>query len=104
MRPGIAERARGIGAQVLVTEVDPVRALDALMPGFRVLPMARRRRREVFITATGSRDVIGTGHMAVMRDGAILANACHFMSRWTSAPSAASVAVHPAVRRTPTST
>ena len=76
---GIGERARGLGAQVIVTEVDPVRALDALMAGFRVLPMAQAAPLgQVFITATGSRDVIGTGHMAVMRDGAILANAGHF--------------------------
>jgi len=76
---GIAQRARGLGAQVIVTEVDPVRALDAMMQGYRVLPMAAAAPLgEVFITATGSRDVITAGHMAVMRDGAILANAGHF--------------------------
>jgi adenosylhomocysteinase len=76
---GIAERARGLGAQVIVTEVDPVRALGALMQGFRVLPMAQAAPLgQVFITATGSRDVIGPGHIAAMRDGAILANAGHF--------------------------
>jgi adenosylhomocysteinase len=76
---GIAERARGLGAQVIVTEVDPVRALDAVMQGYRVLPMAAAAPAgEVFITATGSRDVIAAGHLAVMRDGAILANAGHF--------------------------
>ena len=76
---GIAERARGFGAQVVVTETDPVRALDAVMAGFRVLPMAAAAPLgEVFITATGSRDVITPAHLEVMRDGAILANAGHF--------------------------
>jgi adenosylhomocysteinase len=76
---GVAERARGFGAQVIVTEVDPVRALDASLRGFRVLPMAEAAPvGEVFITVTGSVDVIATEHIAVMRDGAILANAGHF--------------------------
>ena len=76
---GIAQRARGLGAQVVVTEVDPVRALDAMMQGYRVLPMsAAAPLGEVFITATGSRDVIAASHLAVIRDGAILANAGHF--------------------------
>lgn len=76
---GVAERARGLGAQVVVTEVDPVRALDAIMRGLRVLPMAEAAPLgDVFITATGSRDVIAGEHMAVMRDGAVLANAGHF--------------------------
>jgi len=76
---GIAQRARGLGAQVVVTEVDPVRALDAVMQGYRVLPMSEAAPLgEVFITATGSRDVIGAAHLAAMRDGAILANAGHF--------------------------
>jgi adenosylhomocysteinase len=76
---GIAQRARGLGAQVIVTEVDPVRALDAVMQGYRVLPMsAAAPLGEVFITATGSRDVIAAEHLAVLRDGAILANAGHF--------------------------
>ena len=76
---GIADRARGLGSQVIVTEVDPVRALDAIMGGLRVLPMAQAAPLgDVFITATGSRDVISGAHLAVMRDGAILANAGHF--------------------------
>ncbi len=76
---GVAERARGFGAQVIVTEIDPVRALDASLRGFRVLPMAEAAPvGEVFVTATGSVDVIGETHLAVMRDGAILANAGHF--------------------------
>jgi adenosylhomocysteinase len=76
---GIAECARGLGARVLVTEVDPVRALDAVLRGFRALPLAEAAPLgEVFITATGSTDVITAEHMAMMRDGAILANAGHF--------------------------
>ena len=76
---GIADAARGLGAQVVVTEVDPVRALEAVLAGFRVLPMADAvPSGEVFITATGSRDVIAAGHMPALRDGAILANAGHF--------------------------
>jgi len=76
---GLAERARGLGAHVIVTEVDPVQALDAVMQGFRVLPMAAAAGLgDVFITATGNRGVITGDHLAVMRDGAILANAGHF--------------------------
>jgi adenosylhomocysteinase len=76
---GIAERAKGLGAQVIVTEVDPVRALAAVLGGYRVLPMAEAAAvGEVLITATGSRDVIAAGHLPVLRDGAILANAGHF--------------------------
>jgi adenosylhomocysteinase len=76
---GIADAARGLGAQVMVTEVDPVRALEAVLAGFRVLPMADAvPSGEVFITATGSRDVIAAGHLPALRDGAILANAGHF--------------------------
>jgi adenosylhomocysteinase len=76
---GVASRARGLGAQVVVTEVDPIRALDATMDGFRVLPMsAAAPIGNVFITVTGNRDVIRAEHFEVMRDGAILANAGHF--------------------------
>jgi len=97
---GIAERARGLGAQVIVTEVDPVRALDALMQGFRVLPMAQAAPLgQVFVTATGSRDVIGAEHMELMRDGAVLANAGHFdVEVDVRALADLAVAVHPAVR------
>ena len=76
---GIAESARALGARVVVTEVDPVRALDAVLRGFRVLPMPEAAPiGEVFITATGSTEVITAEHLAVLRDGAILANAGHF--------------------------
>jgi adenosylhomocysteinase len=75
----IADRAAGLGAQVIVTEVDPVRALDALMGGYRLLPMAQAAPLgDVFITATGSRDVITGSHFELMRDQAVLANAGHF--------------------------
>jgi adenosylhomocysteinase len=76
---GIAECARGLGARVLITEVDPVRALDAVLRGFRVLTLAEAAPiGEVFITATGTAEVITAEHMAMMRDGAILANPGHF--------------------------
>jgi adenosylhomocysteinase len=76
---GIAESARALGARVVITEVDPVRALDAVLRGYLVLPLADAAPiGEVFITATGSADVITGQHLAVMRDGAILANAGHF--------------------------
>ncbi len=76
---GIADAARGLGARVLVAEADPVPALDAVLRGYRVLPLAEAAPLgEVFITATGSSRVITAEHMAVMRDGAILANAGHF--------------------------
>ena len=75
----IAGRAAGLGAHVIVTEVDPVRALDAIMRGYRVLPMAKAAPEgDVFITATGSRDVITAPHLEAMRDGVVLANAGHF--------------------------
>lgn len=76
---GVAARARGMGAHVLVTEVDPLAALEAVMDGFPVVPMAEAARRgEVFVTVTGNRDVIRREHFEVMRDGAVLANAGHF--------------------------
>ncbi|MGZ6826299.1 MAG: adenosylhomocysteinase [Mycobacteriales bacterium] len=76
---GIAERARGLGAHVVVTEVDPVRALEALLDGHRVLPMADAvPLGDVFVTATGNRGVLRAEHFAQMKDGAVLANAGHF--------------------------
>jgi adenosylhomocysteinase len=76
---GIASRVHGLGGQVIVAEIDPVRALDAVLQGFRVLPMLEAAAAgEIFITATGSRDVIAAEHLAVMRDGVLLANAGHF--------------------------
>ena len=76
---GIAARARGLGAQVVVAEVEPRRALEAVLDGHRVLPMAEAAALgDVFLTTTGNRDVLTTGHFAVMKDGAVLANAGHF--------------------------
>ncbi|MCW2568720.1 MAG: adenosylhomocysteinase [Mycobacterium sp.] len=76
---GIAERMRALGASVVVTEVDPVRALDALLGGYRVMPMAAAAALgDVIVTATGNRDVVTAEHVAVLRDGAVLANAGHF--------------------------
>jgi adenosylhomocysteinase len=97
---GIAERARGLGAYVLVTEVNPVRALDAIMQGFGVLPLADAAPLgEVFITATGCRDVIGAAELAAMRDGAIVANAGHFdVEVDVRALADLAVEVNPAVR------
>ena len=76
---GIAMRARGLGARVIVTEVDEIRALEAIMDGFEVMRMDEAARiGDIFITATGNKNVINRGHFALMKDGAILANAGHF--------------------------
>ena len=76
---GVAERARGMGAEVVITEIDPTKALDALMQGYRVMPMAEAAKvGDIFITVTGNRTVIAAEHFQVMKDGAILANAGHF--------------------------
>jgi len=76
---GVALRARGMGAHVIVTEVDPVSALEAVMDGFEVLPMERAAEvGELFCTATGDKWVITGEHMNRMRDGAVLANTGHF--------------------------
>lgn len=76
---GIANRARGMGAKVIVTEVDPVRALMAAMDGFVVMPMLEAAKLgDIFVTATGNSGVIKAEHISLMKDGAILANAGHF--------------------------
>jgi adenosylhomocysteinase len=76
---GIAMRCRGMGAKVIVTEVDEVRALEAIMDGFEVMPMDEACEiGDIFITATGNINVIREEHMKKMKDGAILANAGHF--------------------------
>ncbi len=76
---GIAERARGAGAAVIVCEVDPLRALEARMAGYQVMPaLAAAQRGDVFVTVTGSRRVLRGEHFARMKDGALLANAGHF--------------------------
>lgn len=76
---GVAMRARGMGANVIVTEVDPLRALEALMDGFRVMTLtAAAKTGDIFVTTTGDRDVIAKKHFLLMKDGAILANSGHF--------------------------
>jgi len=76
---GIAMRARGMGAHVVVCEVDPVKALEAVMDGYQVMPLSEAARvGDIFITATGCEKVIRREHMELMKDGAILANAGHF--------------------------
>jgi adenosylhomocysteinase len=76
---GVASRARGMGAHVIVTEVDPMRALEASMDGFEVLPMAKAAKiGDIFCTATGDKNVIAEEHYGLMKDGAILANTGHF--------------------------
>jgi len=76
---GIAEKAKGLGAIVAVTEVDPVRALEAHMEGYMVMPMsAASRIGDIFITATGNTGIMGKDHIKNMKSGAVLANAGHF--------------------------
>ncbi len=76
---GVAMRARGMGAHVIVTEVDPMPALEAVMDGFQVMPMATAAAQgDIFCTATGDKSVVTAEHMRVMKDGAILANTGHF--------------------------
>jgi len=76
---GIALRAKGSGAHVVVCEVDPVRALEAKLEGYEVLPgLAAAAKADVLITATGNRDVVRREHYAAMRDGAVICNAGHF--------------------------
>jgi adenosylhomocysteinase len=76
---GVAMRARGMGAHVIVTEVDPLRALEAVMDGYDVLPMERAAEvGDIFVTATGDKHVISRGAIERMKDGAILANTGHF--------------------------
>jgi len=76
---GVASRARGMGAEVYVTEIDPLRALEAVMDGFRVVPMEDAAREgDIFITVTGNRDVLRREHFSSMKDGAIVANSGHF--------------------------
>jgi adenosylhomocysteinase len=76
---GVALRARGAGASVVVCEVDPLRALEARMEGYEVLPaLAAAERGDVFVTVTGGRDVLRAEHFERMKDGTVLANAGHF--------------------------
>lgn len=76
---GLSSRAKGMGAQVIVTEVDPVRALEAVMDGFSVMPMKKAAKvGDIFVSVTGDKGVISMDHMLRMKDGAIVANSGHF--------------------------
>ena len=76
---GLAQKARGMGANVVVTEVDSLKALEAVMDGFRVMPMVEAAKiGDIFCTVTGDLNVIDTHHFEVMKDGAIVANSGHF--------------------------
>ncbi|HBV01102.1 MAG TPA: adenosylhomocysteinase [Candidatus Taylorbacteria bacterium] len=76
---GLAKRAEGLGARVIVTEINPIRALEAMMDGFRVMPMKEAAKRaDIICTLTGNRDVLDTPHFEAMRDGCIIANSGHF--------------------------
>ncbi|MBE2220955.1 MAG: adenosylhomocysteinase [Anaerolineae bacterium] len=76
---GIAMRAKGLGANVIVTEVDPLKALEAVMDGFRVMPMMEAAPiGDIFVSATGDINIFDKHHMEVMKDGAMLANSGHF--------------------------
>jgi adenosylhomocysteinase len=76
---GVAMRAKGLGASVIVTEINPVRAIEAAMDGFRVMPMSEAAAQgDVFVTLTGNKHVIRAEHFEVMKDGAMVSNAGHF--------------------------
>lgn len=76
---GLASRARGMGAHVVVTEVDPIKALEAVMDGFMVMRMADAvKTGDIFVTLTGDKSVITLGHMMAMKDGAVVCNSGHF--------------------------
>jgi len=76
---GVAMRAKGLGANVIVTEIDPIRALEALMDGHRVMPILEAAREgDLFVSVTGDLKVISGEHLAAMKDGAIVANSGHF--------------------------
>ena len=76
---GVAMRAKGMGARVSVTEVDPIKGIEAVFDGFETLPMAEAAKKgDVFVTVTGCKDVIRKEHMEVMKDGVLLTNAGHF--------------------------
>jgi adenosylhomocysteinase len=76
---GVALRARGMGANVVVTEIDPIKAVEAVMDGFRVMPIAEASSiGDIFVTVTGNRHVIDSEHFARMKDGAIVCNSGHF--------------------------
>lgn len=76
---GVASRAKGLGAHVVVTEVDPLRALEAIMDGFQAMPMSKAAREgDIFVTVTGNKHVLREEHFKVMKEGAIVCNSGHF--------------------------
>ncbi len=76
---GVAMRAKGLGANVIVTEIDPIKGIEAVFDGFRVMPMCEAAKYgDFFVTVTGCKDVITKEHFPLMKDGAVLANAGHF--------------------------
>lgn len=76
---GVAMRAKGMGANVIVTEIDPTKGIEAIMDGFRVMPMHEAAKiGEVFVTVTGNKSVLATDHFNQMRDGAVMCNSGHF--------------------------
>jgi len=76
---GIAMRAKGMGANVIVTEIDPVRAIEAKMDGFEVMPMIDAARiADIIITASGNKDIVRREHLEVLKDGCVLGNSGHF--------------------------
>jgi adenosylhomocysteinase len=76
---GVAMRARGMGAHIIVTEVDPIRALEAVMDGYSVMPIAEASKvGDIFITLTGDMNVLDSAHFSAMKDGAVVANSGHF--------------------------
>ena len=76
---GVAMRAKGLGANVIVTEVDPIKGIEAVFDGFRVMPMIEAAKEgDIFVTVTGCKDVITKEHMQVMKNGAVMCNAGHF--------------------------
>ncbi|MBE6588746.1 MAG: adenosylhomocysteinase [Ruminococcaceae bacterium] len=76
---GLAMRAKGMGAVVIVTEIDPIKAIEAVMDGFRVMPMDEAAKHgDIFVTLTGCKDVLVERHFAVMKDGVLLSNSGHF--------------------------
>ncbi|MBU6360252.1 MAG: adenosylhomocysteinase [Chloroflexota bacterium] len=76
---GVASRGKGMGAHVIVTEVDPLKALEAVMDGFQVMPLAQAAKvGDIFVTVTGNKNVIDNEHMAVMKSGAVVCNSGHF--------------------------
>ena len=76
---GVAMRAKGLGADVIVTEINPTRAIEAVMDGFRVMPMAEAAKiGDIFVTVTGNKSVLAADHFEQMKDGAVMCNSGHF--------------------------